>query len=157
LLSAGWQYLSDDTILITPDALGVVPMPYSLALKRGSWPLLASWLPDLAQLPVHQREDGKAVRYLPPPRTDFRRERSARWIGFPHHSQSGETVLRRLGRLEGLYRILEHCCAVPRALEANDVQQLIQWTGRLQFFEFATGDLADAVARIEALTSATPP
>jgi Coenzyme PQQ synthesis protein D (PqqD) len=156
LLSAGWQYLSDDTVLITPNALDVVPMPYSLALKRGSWPLLASWLPGLIRLPVHQREDGKAVRYLPPTRSDFRQERPVRWIGFPHHSQNGEAVVRRVGRLEGLYRVLEHCCAVPRPLEASDVDQLIQWTGRVQFFEFAMGDLGDAVAQIQAITATTP-
>ena len=156
LLSAGWQYLSDDTILLSSASLNVVPMPYSLGLKRGSWSLLAGWLPHLDLLPVHLREDGKEIRYLPPPGADFRRERPVRWIGFPHRSENGETVVRRLGRLEGLYRVLEHCCAVPRALEATDVHQLIQWTARLQFFEFAMGDLSNAVAQIQAIT-ATPP
>ena len=156
MLAAGWQYLSDDTTLVTPNALNVVPMPYSLGLKRGSWPLLAGWLPGLDRLPVHEREDGSAIRYLAPPRADFRRERPVRWIGFPHRSDSGETVVRRLGRLEGLYRVLEHCCAVPRPLAATDVRQLVQWTGRLQFFEFAMGGLRDAVAQIQAITATNP-
>jgi Coenzyme PQQ synthesis protein D (PqqD) len=156
MLSAGWQYLSDDTALLSPNSLNVVPMPYSLGLKRGSWPLLASWLPNLGRLPVHEREDGKAIRYLGPPRVDFRRERPVRWIGFPHRSENGETVVRRLGRLEGLYRVLEHCCAVPRPLEASDVHQLIRWTGGLEFFELAAGDLDSAVAQIQAITAATP-
>ena len=156
LSSAGWQYLSDDTILLCSYSLNVVPMPYSLCLKRGSWSLLAGWLPNLHLLPIHQREDGREIRYLPPPGADFRQERPARWIGFPHRSENGETIVRRLGRLEGLCRVLEHCCAVPRPLEATDVHHLIQWTARLQFFEFAMGDLSNAVAQIQAVTAAPP-
>jgi hypothetical protein len=156
LLSGGWRYLSDDTILLSPKSLSAVPMPYSLGLKGGSWPLLADWLPDLNRLPIHEREDGKAIRYLSPPRADFRLARSVRWVVFLHRSENGEAVVRRLEPLEGLCRVLEHCCAIPQPLDATDVQQLIQWTGRVQFFEFAMGDLGDAVARIQAITAATP-
>jgi hypothetical protein len=60
--------------------------------------------------------------------------------------------MRRLSRIEGIYRLLEHCCAIPRFLDSADIRQLTQWSADIRFFEFAIVDLDDAIAQINALT-----
>jgi hypothetical protein len=74
-----------------------------------------------------------------------------RWIGFLHRPTGNASSIRRLDRIEGIYRMLEHCCAVPRLLSAMDVRHLAEWSADIHFFEFAIVDLDDAVSQINAL------
>jgi hypothetical protein len=151
LTAAGWGYMSDDTILLLPASLDAVAVPYSLTVKRGSWPILGPRIPALDRSPVHLRVDDQLVRYLSPPHRDFATPRPVRWMGFPHRSASSVSSIRRLDRIEGIYRLLEHCCAVPRLLNAEDVRHLARWSADVRFFEFAIVGLDDAIAQINAL------
>jgi hypothetical protein len=151
LTAGGWGYMSDDTILLLPDTLEAVAVPYSLTVKSGAWPVLRSRFPALDQLPIHLRADHQRVRYLSPPRRDFASPLPVRWIGFLHRPTGNASSIRRLDRIEGIYRMLEHCCAVPRLLSAMDVRHLAEWSADIHFFEFAIVDLDDAVSQINAL------
>jgi hypothetical protein len=152
LMADGWGYMSDDTILLRNVSLEAVAVPYSLTLKRGAWPLLESRFPALERIPTHCRSDEQLVRYLPPVPRNFAKPLPIRWIGFPHRSTSDVSSMRRLSRIEGIYRLLEHCCAIPRFLDSADIRQLTQWSADIRFFEFAIVDLDDAIAQINALT-----
>jgi hypothetical protein len=154
LTADGWGYMSDDTILLAPDTLEAVAVPYSLTVKSGAWPILGSRFPALELAPVHIRVDDQRVRYLSPPRRDFATPRPVRWIGFPHRSTSSASSIRRLDRIEGIYRLLEHCCAVPRLLNSEDVRHLARWSADVCFFEFAIVNLDDAVSGINTLAEA---
>jgi hypothetical protein len=152
LLAAEWEYMSDDTVLLLPQTLDCVAAPYALTLKRGSWPILRPYFPAIDQVPIHHRADAQAVRYLCPGSHNFVKPRPVRWIGFSHHSTSGTSCMRRLEHIEGFYRLLQHCCAVPNFLTARDIQQLVQWSASIHFFEFAIASLDEAVAQIDAMT-----
>jgi len=152
LLANGWEYMSDDTVMLLPQTLDCVAVPYALTLKRGSWPILRPYFPAIDQFAVHHRADAQAVRYLCPTRHDFVKPRPVRWIGFPHHSTNGASCMCLLEHVEGLYRLLQHCCAVPTLLTSGDIQKLVQWSADIHFFEFAIGDLDEAVAQVDAMT-----
>jgi hypothetical protein len=151
LMAAGWDYMSDDTILLAPGTLEAIPVPYSLSIKQGSWSLLRSKFPALRDNCVHVRSDDKLVRYLRPTHQICPAGRAVRWVGFPHRSANGSSSIRSLDCTEGIYRLLEHCCAVPKPLKCSDVRDLMQWSTHLHFFEFAVKDLDEAVQQIDGL------
>lgn len=153
LMAAGWDYLSDDTILLAPGTLEAVPVPYSLSIKQGSWNLLRSRFPTLGRNTVHVRSDDKLVRFLRPAQRVCTEGRVVRWVGFPHRSASGSSSIRSLDCTEGIYRLLEHCCAVPKPLKCSDVRDLMQWSTHVNFFEFAVRDLDEAVQQINDLVT----
>lgn len=151
LVEAGWDYLSDDTVLLVPRSLEAVGVPYSLGIKRGGWRLVSRHCPSLETTGVYLRQDGKLTRYLLPPRQQIiARPRPVRWIGFPGRTNGEAGDIRPLGQLAGLRRLFEHCCAVPRPLTSDDVRCLIRWSSTVRFFELAVGDPGTAVARLQA-------
>ena len=157
LMASGWGYMSDDTILLLPQNLDAIGVPYSLTIKPGAWPILRSRFPALEQAPVHTRSDNQSVRYLSPPRRAFSRPCAVRWIGFPHQSTAGGSSMRHLDHVEGLYRLLEHCCAIPLFLNSGDIRCLTRWSAKIRFFEFATANIGDAIAQVATLVSADLP
>jgi hypothetical protein len=151
LVADGWDYLSDDAVLLKARTLDAVGVPYSLAVKAGSWPILASLYPELADKDIHLRQDDKRVRYLSPPRRDFDKPRPVRWIVFLRREAGAIPLFQRLGRLEGLQSLMEHCCAIPKALKAQDVARLIRWSDGVQFFELVGSDIDVAVAELRVM------
>lgn len=85
LLGEGWDYLSDDMILIERESLDAKSMPCSLGIKPGGWELLASRFPRREPPRQHLRADGQSVGYFSPPlpRRGFSLPRTVQWIVFP--------------------------------------------------------------------------
>jgi hypothetical protein len=154
LAGAGWTYLSDEIAPLGRPDLRLRPVPVAIGLKRGAWELLASRFPAIAELVVHDREDGKRVRYLPPPgpvAADRPEGWAARLVVFPDYRPGAATELRPLGRADLLRRLLAECLSLPGHLALADVEALVAWTGRLSAYELPNGDLDEAIAAIEGL------
>lgn len=62
LLAAGFTYGGDDIALMDEDGL-LVGVPFSPALKQGSWGLLGHMSDAILAAPIHRRLDNKRVRY----------------------------------------------------------------------------------------------
>jgi hypothetical protein len=150
LMTAGWEYMSDDTALLLPQTLACVGVPYALTIKEGAWPILRRYHPSIDQAPIHLRSDERLVRYLCPRIHGSSAPRPVRWVGFPHRSTTSS--MRLLDQIEGFYRMLEHCCAIPHLLSSRDIQLLLDWSTNTRFFEFATSDIGEAVSQIDAMT-----
>ena len=150
LVHSGLDYLSDEAALLGGDTLRIRPLPLSLAVKSDGWTLLEPLFPALAELPIHRREDGKLVRYLPPPAPIPTGNESweARWLIFPRYAPDAATELRPLPRVEALRRLLAECLAIPAALERRQIAALIGWIGGLACFELPNSSLPAAVALI---------
>lgn len=67
---AGWELLSDDTVVLEEEAGRALlrPLPLALCLKPGSWAPLVAAGADLDGLPVYERLDGRQARYLAVPK-----------------------------------------------------------------------------------------
>jgi hypothetical protein len=152
LMAAGWEYMSDDTALLLPQTLECVGAPYALTLKEGAWPIVRRYFPIIDRAASHLRSDERWVRYLCPTRHNSLKPRPVRWVGFPHRSTTATSSMHPLEQVEGLYRFLEHCCAIPHLLDSNDIQLLVRWSANIRFFEFAIADIDEAVAQVDAMT-----
>jgi Coenzyme PQQ synthesis protein D (PqqD) len=159
LLGIGWDYLSDDMILMKRDSLEALAMPCSLGIKQGGWELLASRFPRRAPPIKHLRADGEIVSYLSPPspRHGFHVPRPVRWIVFPSLSPGTPGDLRPLGRLEGLQQLMQHCCGIPAALMPGDIRRLIEWSAEIGWYEMSVAELDTAVAGLMRITTGKRP
>lgn len=152
LLGEGLSLLSDEVVLLESETLNVRPFPLALTVKCGAVAPLSDLHPELGSLPVHEREDGKRVRYLPPRRdcvaADHQQGYPIRGIVFPRYAPAEPGELRVLGRLEGLGRLLQACVSLPEWLARERVARLVHWMERLACYELSAPDLPDAVARL---------
>jgi hypothetical protein len=106
LTEAGFEYAADDIVLIAPDgrATGVQFAP---TLKPGAWTMIKKFRPDLGKSAVHNRPDGKRVRYLNAPRTARNGSVPVGWIVFIKRAVSIPAKFTPLGQLETMSRLIE--------------------------------------------------
>jgi hypothetical protein len=155
MLGEGWDYLSDDMILMERDSLDAKAVPCSLGIKPGGWELLASRFPGCKSPRQHLRADGQVVGYFSPPlpQRGFVLPRTVQWIVFPYLSPAAPGNVRALGPLEGLQRLMSHCCGIPSALRPEDIHRLIEWGAGVDWFELTVADLDTAVARLKEIAT----
>jgi hypothetical protein len=158
LIRSGFRYLSDEVALLEEEeqeALHVCPVPVSLCIKEGAWDLLTPYYPELCDLEVHHRGDGKIVRYLNPPSEVLDSGSGivhpVGWVVFPRYEPFVQTVLRPLGRGEALRRLLEECLVVPAPLDRSKVERVVRWIGKIPCFEMPMSSLAVGSALLTAL------
>ncbi len=151
LLASDYTYLTDECSLLMPESSQIRPMPVSLGLKRGSWPILRPSYPILKNLPTHVQAGEVHVRFLNPPRNliTTQESHSVTHIVFPKYSAAKPTQLMPLGHAEALWRIAEGGYAVPGQLDKTRVEGLIAWVIRLPCYELIIGTLDDAVHELE--------
>jgi hypothetical protein len=154
MLGEGWDYLSDDMILIERGSLNAKGVPSSLTVKPGGWELLAPRYPNREPPRQHLRADGQVVGYLSPPAPlqSFSLPRAVQWIVFPVRGSNTPDGLQSLNPLEGLQRLMNHCCGIPGALLAGDIRRLIEWSAGIRWLEVTFTDLEAAVTSLESIT-----
>jgi hypothetical protein len=137
------------------------PVPASLCLKDGAWDLLAPRYPEIRDLAIHHRWDGKIVRYLnpPPAALDPEADKShpVRWIVFPRYSPEACTELRPLAKAHALHRLLQQCLAVPAPLDQAKVASLVNWISEIPCYELPMSSLDEAVALVDGLCQRVRP
>jgi hypothetical protein len=153
LCQAGWRYMADDIVLLRHGDLNAVGVPNALGIKAGAWETLQSCYPELATLTMHDRSDGKRIRYLAPPSQSHSEAADGvaiRWIVFPRYESGGPVEMCPLHTAEGLYRLMAHCCGLPERLTHEQVAGMVQWIEDVSCFELAFSDLSAAVRAINA-------
>ena len=155
LVTSGLGFLSDETVLLEPRTLAVRPVPLALTVKPGALAPLEPLYPGLRDLPVHLREDGERVRYLPPPRDSMVHDRISGYpvevIVFPRFAPDAPGRLCPLSRLEALTRLLDCCLSLPSWLAADRVEALVRWMRRVPCFELHMNSVPEAVANLRGL------
>jgi hypothetical protein len=158
LLREGFQYLSDDVTLLDAKPLGARGLPYSLCIKESGLESLSPYYERLSNIPVHQRADGKRVRYLTPPRGAYKPNQTkgipVHWIVFPHYEPSAQTALGPLNRPEALRRLMAHA-ARPRHLGRAAIFDLVQWIRSVDCFDLSMASLPEPVELLQALVKAS--
>ena len=128
----------------------VRPFPLSLCVKQHGIAVFSSLFPDVAQLPVYEREDGEWVRYLTPPGTARAADRAlpARHVVFPRYRPDCTTELYPISRIEALRRLLDQSTSIPKPLTLQDATAIVDWLRGVQSYELPFSDLGQAVAQI---------
>jgi len=152
LVTDGFFSLGDDTIVLARDTLAIRAMPFGICLKEGAWGLLSGRLPALADQPVHQRLDGKRVRYFVPEggigspgRTT---QNAVTAVVFPHRTEGGPDCLLRVSHADALSRLAAEFCPLGGTLDAGKVERLIQWVDDVACFELRFSTLDGGMKRI---------
>jgi hypothetical protein len=150
LIAAGFRLLGDDTIVLARDTLDARAIPFSICLKEGSWPLLASQFPALAQRPVHNRSDGKIVRYLVPSRKGGWAKPSFRTpidgIVLLDRGTDKTPGITPLDPVEAFPRFLQDFYPLRGGLDAEKVGTLVRWISNRRCVELHYDTLEQGVA-----------
>ncbi|MCW2238572.1 hypothetical protein [Azospirillum canadense] len=106
LAHAGFGYGGDDVALLHADGR-VTGLPFAPALKRGSWPLLAPYWPEIGDAPVHVRpHDRQDVRYLPNIPITEPGPREVRLFVSLHRQESPSPTLEPLDPIDTLRELI---------------------------------------------------
>ncbi|MBL8700899.1 MAG: PqqD family peptide modification chaperone [Alphaproteobacteria bacterium] len=153
---SGFTFLSDEVALLTQPELRVRPVPLSFCVKSTGWDVLAPLYPELATRDVHNRGDGKVVRYVPPPveAATLRADYDVTRVVFPRYVPGGATALRPVAPVEGLRRLLSECVSTPEGLSVPMIETLVAWVERVRFWELDQSDLGAAIEAIRATRDA---
>ncbi len=152
LVGRGFQYGSDDMVLLTTAPVKMRPAPVSMGLKNGSWKVLERYYPHLVSLPVHLRYDQQNIRYLPPPNdliVDPTTRLNITHIVFPSYRSGSNATLQAISQAEGLCRIAEAGYDVHGGLSAGRVRQLVDWIAKIPCYEFHYSHLEEAVGALK--------
>ena len=149
LIKSGFQYYSDEIGLLQEATFKIKPTPIAIGIKSSGWPVLTAYYPELENLSIHHREDGKQVKYIPPPEIahaqDAAGAQAVGMIVFPRYRSGIKTELRNYGQIDALREILDDCLALPKGLcEANFIA-LVDWIVDVECFELYLSDLEPAV------------
>ena len=159
LAHAGATYFSDEIALLDEDTLLATPVPLALTIKDGSVAPLRDKYRELDTLPVHVREDGVRVRYLPPPLASLPTPDARlpiRWIVFPRYDASAATALTSVDRPAALRRLLDESYVDRRSLRRDRVESLVRWLRGVDCYDLTVASLDDAVATIRDLALPRP-
>ena len=146
LARAGFDYLSDDSVVIERDGLMVRGLPFAVCVKETGDAALADHRSDLDAAREHRRPDGRRVRYLRPQNLDLA-PHAAAWVAFLAFDPGAELGVDAIPPAEGLRRILG-LAAAPRRLARGEAIALIDWARGLRFRELRFSDAAAAVGAI---------
>lgn len=150
LTHAGFGYFSDEVALINRGTFQVPPVPLAVCVKSTGWDLMSRYCPEILTLPTHKRDDGKVVRYVPPPAAAVQRTPAlVSHIFFPKYAKDELTELKLLGRSDALAVLMEHCLALRQRLNPDNVRELVRWIAAIDCYALTFSSLDEAVALIE--------
>jgi hypothetical protein len=155
LIRSGFEYCTDELVLLKRQTHSVQAVPVGIALKPGSWSLLGSFHPELEDLPVFLRPDGKRVRYLLPDKQAFpsntARCHPIHSLVFPIFHPTETTGLDRISPAEALCRLAEAGYDMEGGLDRERVTELVGWISGISCYELRVNDLQEAVSRMAEL------
>ena len=154
LVHRGFRYYSDEVALIERSTFRVPPVPLAICVKSTGWDLMARYYPDIVELPIHRRGDGKVVRYAPPPPgAALHPPAEVTHIVFPRHRRNSATEIKTMARSDALGRLMGECLAVKRQLDPEIVQQLVRWISGIDCYSLEFSSLDEAVGLIADIVS----
>lgn len=142
LEAEGYRLLSDDVVPVSLDgsALG---LGLPACLKRGSWPILSRWRPDLERMKITSRL-GEDVRYLQPRHRPFTGALQPSVLLFPRYSPGSPACCAAVPPETALRRLVE-ADAVIRDLTQSKLHLLCSWVERLPAFDVTYPGLSEGL------------
>ncbi|HET7085338.1 MAG TPA: hypothetical protein VFI23_11245 [Rhizomicrobium sp.] len=154
LAHSGFGYYSDEVALIERNTFQVSPVPLAICIKSTGWDLMSRYYPELETLPIHRRDDGKLVRYVPPRAANVQKAPGqVRHIFFPRYTKDEATQLTPLSRSGALARLMDQCIAFRLRLDPASVKELVRWIAGIDCYALNFSSLDEAVALVDRTVS----
>jgi len=151
LVASGFKYCTDELVLLQPQTHKAQTIAAALGIKPGSWDILQTYYPHLADLPIHLRLDGKRVRYLVPEQhqliDDTTQHHHIRALVFPVYAAAADTRLSRLTPADALCRLTDAGTDMEGGLDSARVSELVEWIAGMDSYELHYSELDDAIAQ----------
>lgn len=145
--SAGFGFGGDDLCFLGHDGR-VRGVPFALTAKPGAWPLLQPVRPDLPDLPVHLRLDGKLVRYLPPLAPGIDRPMPIGWTILLRRDDDSMTALVERDTAAALTDLLGEAFSGRNRTRLADLHMVLGALGAARSFELRYSSLDEAAAAL---------
>jgi HprK-related kinase A len=159
LLGEGWRLLSDEFALLSPEDGLLTPLPRPVSIKNAAIDLIRQRMPDAVIGPITTDTAKGTVAHLKAPLDSFRRadERaSPAWLVFPEYdSAAAETVLEPLSKGRSLMAAAESSFNYD-VLGVTGFDTVADLVDRCDCYTLTYHDLDEALARIDAMTAASP-
>lgn len=155
LASRGFRLLSDEFGLLSPRERLLVPNPRPVALKNESIDILRAFAANAVlgrEFPNTRK--GTVCHFQPPPSSVEQSNIHVppAWVVFPTFRRNSPTFLQTLPQEEVFLRMAEN--AFNYETMGQEGFEIIAWIVRsCQLLQLTFGDLAEAVAQLETLTS----
>lgn len=150
LSTHGYSLIGEDVVIVDPDAGTIGGLPFSFAAKEGSWSALRQYFPELADLPVRIRPDGRRVKYLKPRQTlSVAPISSLRSVVFPTYSATASTLIRRMNKTTALVGILKEALNPGHALTKFGFRALCIGLSCAAVMQLTYSDLGTALHHIQ--------
>lgn len=154
LCHRGWRLLTDETVLVQPVDLALIPFPRLIPLKNEAIAVFRAFVPEAVLGPEYSRTRKGTVCHVRPPAESIERSSEigqARWIVFPRFESGAPLSLGPLSKMDAFTQLTRHSfnykfiglCgfqAMTGLIDACDCYT----------FEYG-GDLEQAVAQLNAL------
>ena len=149
LARSGFDYQGDDIVRLQSNgkASGT---PFAACVKADAWPLVAPYAPEIADLPVYRRGDGKDVRYLPMPPSD-RWSRTIDFVLLLSRQAGAAPSFEPVEPLEAFSTLLESAFSAKGAITAPALKTFAKAIEAAASFRFVYSDLADAIKAVDEL------
>jgi len=151
LLTAGFQYLTDEVAVLQPGTGRLLPFPKSLSITPGGRRALRPLYPDLASRVVRGRIDGETVWFLVPSSQAWPNAPvPVRHVVLPRYVPRAKTELIPLARTEALAALLAQMGPLaPHG--ASRFRCLVDMLTRADCHTLTVGALAPAVECLKGL------
>ncbi len=146
LMQSGFAFYADDSVAVRKSTLHIPPMPFGLAIREGSWPVVAAHFPGLDALQVTERF-GQQVRFLPPAAEGEPVPAAA--LVFPLYDPDSATSITRLDTLDALIRLKESGFWVEHTRES--IRTFIDWVESLPCYHIVYSNVEDAVTFVRTI------
>ena len=148
LAQTGLKCCADDVVLIRQDGT-VTGVPFAPTIKSGAWRILKDAIPNLENVPVHRRPDGKRVKYL----NALTMAKNGAifpvgWIVFLKRRSEGAAKLVRLSRMDGLKRVITSSHSPDKRMSHVALASLKIMLTQADLFELSYANVIEASAAI---------
>jgi len=146
--ASGFDLAGDDIAILKADGR-VEGVPFTPAVKAGSWPLVAGLRDDVGDTPVYKRLDGRSVRYVRPRRYARAAAYPVEAVVFLHRRATGGAALTPVEPFDGLSRLIDGALAADGAMTPGRLKALDRCVSDARLLELSYARLDDAASALE--------
>jgi len=151
LMKSNFTLYSDELAII--DLKGnILPLPFPLSIKEGSWKILKDSYPILSKTDYHIRFDNQKVKYLPPEHKAASFNKPTHII-FPKYTKNVATKLTTLSVCEAMYQIKEAGYELNEPLNIENFEKILDYLMLLPAYQLEYSSLDEAITLIKSFSN----
>ncbi|ASJ74569.1 PqqD family peptide modification chaperone [Granulosicoccus antarcticus] len=152
LMHRGYAFLNDDAVPMLAKTAELLPVPVSLSVKAGSWPVLANYFPQLSHLTRYGNEE-RQFRYLSPRDGQVQKSPvSCRLLIVPEYCEAQKTVaVECLSKVSVFEGIIKSGCSVEQPVQPEILESLVSWVNMVPCYKLTYSSLSQVEAVIDDL------